>query len=439
MADIHISREILRAASRGELPQDFLARLSLQHLVHLCPHCRGEIEAWERERQAGAAGLGRALQALPVLLEAQGPDLERREREARRDLAALLALPAGERAARIHRARGRFRGAYLAGLLIQESRRHIPGDPREAHHLADLARSVIHHSPGSPETFDLLALATAHMANASRASGDLRYADQQFGFVRLVITHQGVTEPTVLAQVDHFEGSLRKDQRRFQEAEELLMRAAMLYRIAGTATEAAKVMLTLGGLCFDERRLEQAVEVVTAALDSLPADSEPRLYLYGRHNLALYLAELGRYADAAHLIEIDDDLYRKSPEPWLILHLHWLRGRIAAGLGDLAAAERSYLEARQGFLAQGIGYDAAMVSLDLAQIYLRQGRSETVKALAEEMLPVFQAQDVHREALAALLLFQDAARREELTLAAVTELAAYLKAARTDPTLRYRK
>jgi hypothetical protein len=70
-------------------------------------------------------------------------------------------------------------------------------------------------------------------------------------------------------------------------------------------------------------------------------------------------------------------------------------------------------------------YDAAMVSLDLALLYLREGRSEDVKALAEEMLPIFQAQDVHREALAALLLFQDAARRDELTVAAVTDLAAY--------------
>ena len=34
------------------------------------------------------------------------------------------------------------------------------------------------------------------------------------------------------------------------------------------------------------------------------------------------------------------------------------------------AAERAYVETRDGFVAQGIGYDAAIVSLDLAVLYL---------------------------------------------------------------------
>jgi tetratricopeptide (TPR) repeat protein len=196
-------------------------------------------------------------------------------------------------------------------------------------------------------------------------------------------------------------------------------------------------MLTLGSLYFDQEKPTQAIEAVTAALEAIPPDLEPRLYLYGRFNLAAYLMQSGQYERAADLIAIDEDLYRRFSEPWLTLHLHWLQGRIAYGLGDFATAEKAYLKARQGFLQQGIGYDSAMISLDLALLYLREGRSEDVKTLAEEMLPIFQAQDVHREAIAALLLFQDAARRDELTVAAVTKLATYLKAARTDPTLRY--
>jgi hypothetical protein len=47
---------------------------------------------------------------------------------------------------------------------------------------------------------------------------------------------------------------------------------------------------------------------------------------------------------------------------------------------------------------------------DHAFLYLRQGRAADVKRLAEEIFPVFQAQDVHREAVAALRLFQEAAR-----------------------------
>ncbi|HYU32574.1 MAG TPA: hypothetical protein VEW48_10465 [Thermoanaerobaculia bacterium] len=117
--------------------------------------------------------------------------------------------------------------------------------------------------------------------------------------------------------------------------------------------------------------------------------------------------------------------------------LLWLRGDIAAGQGDLAAAERAYVGTRDGFIGQGIGYDAAMVSLDLAVLYLRQGRAADVRRIAEEMIPLFQAQDVHREALAALVLFQEAARQDRLTVEKTLEVAAYLRAARHEPALRF--
>ena len=79
-----------------------------------------------------------------------------------------------------------------------------------------------------------------------------------------------------------------------------------------------------------------------------------------------------------------------------------------------------------------------MVSLDLALLYLRQERNAEICRLAEEMFPLFEAQDVHREALAALRLFQEAARREEVTAEMVQELAVFFRDARVDPSLRFR-
>jgi len=114
-----------------------------------------------------------------------------------------------------------------------------------------------------------------------------------------------------------------------------------------------------------------------------------------------------------------------------------VRGDVAAGMGDLDAAERAYLATRDGFVAQGIGYDAAMVSLDLAVLYLREGRTADVRRIAEEMLPIFAAQDVHREALAALTLFQEAARQDQLTVERAREVVTYLREARSEPGVRF--
>jgi len=87
---------------------------------------------------------------------------------------------------------------------------------------------------------------------------------------------------------------------------------------------------------------------------------------------------------------------------------------------------------------QGIGYDAAIVPLDLTRMYLKEGRTADVQRIAGEMVAIFEAQDVHREATATLLLFQDAARREEVTAGLIRELTLYLEAARVDPGLRRR-
>jgi hypothetical protein len=148
--------------------------------------------------------------------------------------------------------------------------------------------------------------------------------------------------------------------------------------------------------------------------------------------LAFYLVSDGRLDEAADQLEVDEPLYRFFPEPWAQLRLLWLQGDIAIGKGDHAAAERAYLETREGFIVQRMSYDAAMVSLDLAILYLQIGRLADVQQLAEEMIPIFQAQDVDREALAALRLFQEAARRQELTVEKVRELAVWLRRAAVD-------
>lgn len=194
--------------------------------------------------------------------------------------------------------------------------------------------------------------------------------------------------------------------------------------------------MKLADLHFYRGDLAQALDTVRSALRKVKEDR--RLYLCGRHNLGFYLTEAGEFWEAAEQLAADEPLYGEFPDPWTQLRLLWLRARIAAGLGQSEKAEAFFLSARDGFIAQGIGYDAAMVSLELALLFLREGRTADVKRLAEELLPIFEAQDVHREAAAALVLFQDAARREELTVKVVRELAKYLRDARADPSLRFR-
>jgi tetratricopeptide (TPR) repeat protein len=200
-----------------------------------------------------------------------------------------------------------------------------------------------------------------------------------------------------------------------------------------------RALLKLADTYFLQGLTSRAIESLEAALKKIKRTSEPRLYLFGRHNLALYLTEAGRPLEAADIVAADMSLYREFPDAQTQLHLSWLHGKIGLGLEDYASAEEAFLSAQRGFMSEGFGYDAALVSLDLALLYLRQRRTQELRELVETAVPIFASQDIHREAAAALVLFQDAVRHDAITATLVEEVVRYLKVARNDPSLRFRE
>jgi len=93
--------------------------------------------------------------------------------------------------------------------------------------------------------------------------------------------------------------------------------------------------------------------------------------------------------------------------------------------------------ARAELAAVPLRYDEALVSMELAGLYLEQGRTADVKELVLEMEPVFRDQGVHEEAQKALALFRRAVEMETVTLELVRRLVAYLYRAQYNPELRF--
>jgi tetratricopeptide (TPR) repeat protein len=435
VSDIHITRDVLNAVANGKMSSQVLTRAGWKHLMALCPFCRAEFEAWKRSRDASTA-YNTVFRALPRLLEVEARSIPAKERRAERELRALLELPREKRLAKVRRSNTRFRSTALARLLLEEARRHVPADLQAACDLSEAALAVLNRAPAGPDVPDLHAKAAAALGNALRGLGDLPGAESRFALARHIITYSGVTDTLVYAEVDWLEGILRKDQRRFAEAEELLGRAVAFYRLAGEQQAAIYPLVALGLLSFDRQDYQEAEEIFRVVLRTLDPAAEPRLYCYAYHNLALALCEQGAYAAAAELVEAGRTLYQGFPDRYTQSRLAWIEGKIAAGLGHLEEAERAFLAIRTHFLAEEIGYDAAMVSLDLALVYLRQGKAAELRQLVEELQPIFAAEDLHQEAGAAFLLFQEAVREERVTVKLIKDLLAFLKRARTNPELR---
>jgi tetratricopeptide (TPR) repeat protein len=436
VSDIHITPELLEAVKRGDLPPHILLDMGWNHLISLCPTCRAGAFAWQ-DRQDSEVNYEASFRVLPVLLKRHATDEAEHWTKSNRDFRALLGLTHEQRLVRIRRANTRFKGVLLAHRLLNEAKRFLPEQPQMVLQLAEAAECVLLHTPHASGYYDALARATAYRANALRSSGKLREADERMATARSLVRHKDVTDLLVYAEVDCFEGSLRKDQRRFKEAEELLVRSSSLFELAGEKHEAARPLLVLGAIHHHRQNMAKAVETTQAALAFITPHSAPRLYLCGRHNLALFFVEGGRYDEAAELLRADERLYWEFADRWTTLRQLWLKGKIAFAGWQFEAAEDAFLKVRDGFLGEGVGYDAAMVCLDLALLYLKENRPAQVRQLAEEMHAVFAAEDIHREALAALRLFVESAGQEALTIDLVEDVAAYLKRARENPELRF--
>jgi len=279
MDDIHLSRQILRAVEQGKLPRSFLEEIATEHLLSRCPHCRAEFDAFEAERRAGTSVLRRLFLLFAALLERFAFSAPRKLKQSEQDLQEILRLSPTERIKRIERGRNRFRGLALIKLLLDESRRCLPGRTAEAFQLADLARRIVLRSPRMPGHFDWYTLATASMGNARRAAGDLQQAGQLFLLARQVIAEHGVTDPEVVARVDDLLGSLRKDQRRFPEAARLLKRAAAQFGLIEAWDDTARCFIILGDTYLTSGALEQAIEATRSALALLGPTSDLRLQL----------------------------------------------------------------------------------------------------------------------------------------------------------------
>jgi hypothetical protein len=76
------------------------------------------------------------------------------------------------------------------------------------------------------------------------------------------------------------------------------------------------------------------------------------------------------------------------------------------------------------------------VERSLAPLLLAENRTAEVKEMARELVAVFKEKGIHREALAALRLFQEAAEREA-TAELARRVLRYLFRARYDEGLRF--
>jgi tetratricopeptide (TPR) repeat protein len=432
----HPSPRDLERFVLGDLDPQATLRVLL-HLLPGCDRCR-EITGALWWSSAGAAGVDpgdeRAAGAgYTPAVQRVFADLSRAhaqltaERAAAPLLLAELEREPPERRESVLSADPRCRTWAFCELLLERSR--VSPDPAGLY--SRLAVAVVERlDPAAyppPVAADLAARCWGEVADIRRLAADLRGAEEALGRSAAWLV-RGSGDRLALACLLDRKAALRAAQGRCDEAIRLLRRAGALYRRTGELDALGRALLheSYVHACAGDPSAAAAALREGMALADFAATGEPRLTLAAWHSLAFLAHSLGRDKEARALLLQAAPLARNSGDPLAAVRLRHLEARIAAALGESAAAEEALREARQIFLAREMGYDAALASLDLAALYAGQGRLADLASLGAAMAPLCRARDLHREAVAALLLFEKAAGARSATSALVREISSRL-------------
>lgn len=335
----------------------------------------------------------------------------------------------------------RFRARLLCERLIEESLEAGFEEPRQAIDLARLATSLgdrltVEECGGQELRDGLRARAWAQLGNAFRLNADFASAEESAAVAEALLTEGRLTlsdKAWVLGLI----ATLRREQQRLSEALQILDRVAAIYRKLGQWGLLGRTLVQKGIVFADAGDIEAQMKLLRQALDLIDPEAEPRLFLMARHNLIHALHDSGRSREAFALLFHTRPLYLKMGDRMSLLRLRWLEGMVAFGLNRMEQAEVAFREIREGFMELELSYEAALAALDLAGVYIAQGRSAEVLHLADETLTAFQAHNNHQGALAALLVFSSAARMDQAGMDLLKEVSAFLKRARNNPDLRF--
>jgi tetratricopeptide (TPR) repeat protein len=334
----------------------------------------------------------------------------------------------------------RFRTWGVYELILERSWDLRLSSPKEAQQLAELAielSSYLDAAYYSAELVeDLRARAWSYLGNLRRIASDLEGAERAFetcyGHLK-----KGTREPIERAMFLDLKASLRRAQRRFQEATRLLNRAADIFLRQGDRHRAGRSLVNLSTVHAGAGETEQAITILQRGVELIDPATDEHLLLIASHNLIDYLTFLERFIEARGLYRNTRPLYEKYEAAGFSNLRRWVKAKIERGLGQLEAAERLFLAARQGFLDKEMPYDAAIVSIDIASLYAEQKRTAELKRLAAEALSIFTSLGIQREALAALMFLKQAADAERLSVDVAARLAQFLQRAQGDPSLKF--
>jgi tetratricopeptide (TPR) repeat protein len=303
-----------------------------------------------------------------------------------------------------------FQTWSLYHRLLEAGRWYLRQDPAEAVDIGHLAIQVAERldpSEMEPERVaDLQAAAWAALANTQRVAGDFDGARQAFNQAWRILEERGTNDPLERASLLSLEASYIKDVGEFETAEAILEEALDLYRVARDVHMQGRVLVQMGEI-IGHVVPERGILHIRKALALIDISQEPRLEVCAQHALAWFLTDLGRPEDALAVLDRARPLYAQSQDELIQLRLHWLEAKIAHRRGDLAAAASIFQQLWEELRVRDLNQEVVLVSIELAEVFTKQGEAARAADLAAGCYTIMRSWGLHKDALAAWIVFQE--------------------------------
>ena len=362
---------------------------------------------------------------LPDLPEPQREPEDPKVREVAAKIAAkLIDLPNGRRTMYLSSSQSAATRPVVEALIAR-SRGYLSSAPELAVEIAEIAVFCADNKPFSTDAleeaqdFDLIAEALAALALAQRRNANMRAAASSIEEAEAAVM-LGSSEPATITAVLKNRALLERDLGELELAVGTLSEAAKHSRIESLSHEHSKILYERSVVLSRLERHGEAISDLHNALFHVDLEREPRIGYVIAMGLALRSEAAGRHEDALDYLQQVIRDWSDTMNPGDVVRVTWTRGRVQAALGNLDAATADFACARDDFVSLGDYLSAASVSLELSAALAQLGRFRAARELATEMLAIFRAVEVPREAMAAIYLLSQATTAEAIQEASAT-------------------
>jgi len=317
------------------------------------------------------------------------------------------------------------------GELLSQSRQVGESDRRQGIKFARLALSTLPRLSDEVEQNELRRLRIEGLiclGNCCRSAADWRMAEQAFAAAERELDGGRGGTADLNAETLMNKGHLRTYQRRFSEADELLGLARREWEKLGNGVGLARTISACGYSFWVRGDWASAFELYAEAERQLAKCEQGNTHLLVSvlSGIAGSAAALGEFSAARRNLSEAKTLAGQLLNQDVAATLRWQEGLIEIAQGRERQGEVLLVSAKGELCDAEQPFHGALVSVDLAIVFLRQERHDDAMDQLEYALPILAGLELENEGVLALRLTNEAIAKKALSVEVMGRLRSLL-------------